>query len=188
VKSRSKIKSYKIRTLLVSTAARRGTDAGAVVRAQLVVGGVALRCVLGRSGAAWLKREGDGRTPKGRFPLVEGFFRQAAGPRPYSFLHFWPARSDDGWCDDPRHPSYNRRVRRPFAGGHERLWREDQLYDVAIVLDYNYTRRIRGRGSAIFFHIWRGPQTPTEGCVAISADDMRRLLPRLAKDGVLVIR
>lgn len=188
MKSRSKIKSRKIRSLLVTTAARRSADGGAMVRGQLVVAGVAHRCVLGRSGSGWTKREGDGHTPKGRFPLIEGFFRQEAGPRVHSLLHLWPARRHDGWCDDPRHPAYNRRVRRPFVGGHERLWRDDPLYDVAIVLDYNFTRRIRGRGSAIFFHIWRGPQTPTEGCVAISADDMRRLLPRLAKDVVMVIR
>jgi L,D-peptidoglycan transpeptidase YkuD (ErfK/YbiS/YcfS/YnhG family) len=61
------------------------------------------------------------------------------------------------------------------------MWREDSLYDICFVLDYNYSRRIKGRGSAIFFHLARPGLTPTAGCVAISRENMRKLAPRLAK-------
>ena len=60
------------------------------------------------------------------------------------------------------------------------MWRTDSLYDLTFVLDQNFRRRAKGRGSAIFFHIARPDFTPTAGCVAISAEDMRKLAPRLA--------
>ena len=59
------------------------------------------------------------------------------------------------------------------------MWRADHLYDLTFVLDQNFTRRAKGRGSAIFFHLARPGLTPTAGCVAISAADMRKLAPRL---------
>ena len=61
------------------------------------------------------------------------------------------------------------------------MWREDELYDLTFVLDQNFTRRCKGRGSAVFFHIARPGLTPTAGCVAIAAADMRKLAPRLAR-------
>lgn len=85
----------------------------------------------------------------------------------------------DGWCDDPGHPAYNRKVRLPFRASHERLWREDRLYDICLVLDYNLVRRSRYRGSAIFFHL-TGEKGHTEGCIAVSRKAMDLLLPRIA--------
>ena len=67
------------------------------------------------------------------------------------------------------------------------MWREDHLYDLTFVLDQNFTRRAKGRGSAIFFHLARPELTPTAGCVAISAADMRKLAPRLAARAVMWI-
>ena len=65
--------------------------------------------------------------------------------------------------------------------------REDRLYDLVIVTDHNRIPRVRGAGSAIFFHIAREGFTPTQGCVAIAPEAMRRLAPRLARDAVLTI-
>jgi L,D-peptidoglycan transpeptidase YkuD (ErfK/YbiS/YcfS/YnhG family) len=67
------------------------------------------------------------------------------------------------------------------------MWRADHLYDVVGVLDYNIRPRVRGRGSAIFFHIATDDLTPTAGCVALRARDMARLLPRLARRVTLLI-
>jgi L,D-peptidoglycan transpeptidase YkuD (ErfK/YbiS/YcfS/YnhG family) len=138
---------------------------------------VRLHCALGRSGLARAKREGDGATPVGlhRIETVlvrRDRFRTAAITR--------PLRPDMGWCDDPQAGAYNRPVALPCAASHERLWRDDGLYDVIGVLDWNRRPRIKGRGSAIFFHLARSDLAPTAGCVAITAADMRRLLPRLA--------
>jgi L,D-peptidoglycan transpeptidase YkuD (ErfK/YbiS/YcfS/YnhG family) len=70
-------------------------------------------------------------------------------------------------------------VRLPYAASHERLWREDALYDLVAVLGFNDAPRARGRGSAIFVHLARPGYTPTEGCVALSRAHMLRLLGSL---------
>jgi L,D-peptidoglycan transpeptidase YkuD (ErfK/YbiS/YcfS/YnhG family) len=96
-------------------------------------------------------------------------------------------RRDRGWCEDPASPRYNRPVRLPARDCTDRMWREDSLYDLTFVLDQNFTRRKKGGGSAIFFHIARPALTPTAGCVAIRAADMRRLAPRLSARAVMII-
>jgi L,D-peptidoglycan transpeptidase YkuD (ErfK/YbiS/YcfS/YnhG family) len=67
------------------------------------------------------------------------------------------------------------------------MWREDHLYDLTFVLDQNFSCRSKGRGSAIFFHLAGVGLTPTAGCVAISAADMRKLGPRFARHVVMMI-
>jgi L,D-peptidoglycan transpeptidase YkuD (ErfK/YbiS/YcfS/YnhG family) len=98
-----------------------------------------------------------------------------------------PLRRDAGWCEDPSSACYNRPVRLPFGSAVDSMWRADDLYDLAIVLDQNFTRRQKGLGSAIFFHLARPGLTPTAGCVAINAADMRRLLPRLSRRAIMAI-
>jgi len=161
--------------------------AGARARGWLTAGPFRIPCALGPAGVVRRKREGDGGTPAGRFRLLWAFYRPdrkrpAAGGLPMRAL-----RRDAGWCEDPRSPCYNRPVRLPFAGVVDSMWRADNLYDLTIVLDQNFTRRQKGGGSAIFFHLARPGLTPTAGCVAIKAADMRKLLPRLSRRAVLVI-
>jgi L,D-peptidoglycan transpeptidase YkuD (ErfK/YbiS/YcfS/YnhG family) len=92
-----------------------------------------------------------------------------------------PLRPSDGWCDAPRDRNYNRKVTLPYPASHERLWRKDGLYDVIVVLDYNYSRRVSGRGSAIFMHVARRGFAPTEGCIALKRDHLLRLLAVLPR-------
>ena len=96
-------------------------------------------------------------------------------------------RADDGWCDEPADRNYNRPVRLPYSASAETMLRNDEAYDVAIVLDWNIRRRARGRGSAVFLHIAPPGHPPTEGCVAISPRDMARLPPHLSVKTVLRI-
>jgi len=131
---------------------------------------------LGRSGVSAHKREGDGATPRGRMQLEYGFFRGDRIALPSSRLRLVRIASDMGWCDSPSHPCYNRPVRLPFAASHERLMREDGLYDVCLVMEWNRRHRRRNAGSAIFFHVARPDFAPTEGCVAVSLPAMRQLL------------
>ena len=81
-----------------------------------------------------------------------------------------------GWCDDMGHPDYNRRVALPFPASHERLWREDHVYDLIVVLGYNDDPVIPEKGSAIFLHLAREDFSPTEGCIACARDDLLALL------------
>ena len=123
-----------------------------------------------------MKREGDGATPVGAWPLREVFYRPDRVARPRTRLPVTPLRRDDGWCDDPADRNYNRRVRLPYPAGHERLWREDHLYDLVVVLGYNDRPRACGKGSAIFMHLATPGFGPTEGCIALRETDLRRLL------------
>lgn len=151
---------------------------------RLIAGSLVLPCALGRSGIARNKREGDGGTPAGRWPLLYFYLR---APIPLR-LPWRRTRPRDLWCDDPRSFLYNRPLRAPSRLGHEEMWRkEDGLYDAVGVMGYNLRLRLRGRGSAIFFHIAAEDLSPTAGCVALRARDMARLLPRLARNVALLI-
>jgi L,D-peptidoglycan transpeptidase YkuD (ErfK/YbiS/YcfS/YnhG family) len=143
----------------------------------LTAGALRFPCALGRSGVTHAKREGDGATPAGRFALRRLWLRPGAGFGRPSHLPQRLTRPHDGWCDDARHPRYNRPVRLPFAAGHERMWREDALYDAVIEIGWNDQPAVRGRGSAIFLHLARPGYKPTEGCVAVARPHLARLLP-----------
>ena len=139
-------------------------------------------CSIGRNGAidAAGKREGDGMTPLGLWPIRAVLLRPdrvtlPAGIRlPWRWLH-----PDDGWSDDPADPAYNRPVRHPHPFSAECLWREDGVYDVILALGHNDAPPVPGLGSAIFVHIWNERQA-TEGCVAVAAEKLLALLPLLA--------
>lgn len=119
--------------------------------------------------------------------MVGALYRADRLPRPFTALPLRAIRADDGWCDAPQSRFYNQWVRLPFPDSHERLWREDHLYDVVIVLDHNLEYPVPGRGSAIFLHQARAGFGPTEGCVAVSPATMRALLPRIGPETKLVI-
>jgi L,D-peptidoglycan transpeptidase YkuD (ErfK/YbiS/YcfS/YnhG family) len=145
---------------------------------RFVFRGETLRCALGKGGVrpATQKREGDGATPAARMPLRRVLFRADRGPPPRCAVPVEPIAPADGWCDDPTHRSYNRPVTLPFDASHEALWRDDEVYDLIGVLGWNDDPVERGRGSAIFLHLARPDFRPTEGCVALGARDLRRVL------------
>ena len=124
------------------------------------------RCVLGAGGVREDKVEGDGATPAGEYPLRRLYFRNDRLVLPKVALPARPIAEHDGWCDDPRSASYNRLVRVPNEWSHERLWRDDGLYDLLVVVGYNDNPPEGEWGSAIFLHIAREDFSPTRGCVA----------------------
>lgn len=149
---------------------------GAPDRGVVRLGPLTFPCALGRSGVTRLKREGDGATPAGRLALLALRIRPDAVVGRPGLVAVVPTRPDDGWCDDPRSGRYNAPVRLPSQAGHERMWRDDRLYDMVGVLDWNIRPRVARRGSAIFLHVAREGFKPTEGCIALRPGDLRRLL------------
>jgi L,D-peptidoglycan transpeptidase YkuD (ErfK/YbiS/YcfS/YnhG family) len=139
-------------------------------------GSLAFSCALGRAGVTHLKREGDGATPAGRHRLLFLFFRRDRLIRPRAALPMRALRPDDAWCEDTSHGRYNCPVRLPSSAAHESLWRDDHLYDVVGVLDWNMSPRTRGKGSAIFLHLCRPGYAPTAGCIALARRDLAMLL------------
>jgi L,D-peptidoglycan transpeptidase YkuD (ErfK/YbiS/YcfS/YnhG family) len=156
---------------------------------QATLAGQTYRCALGRSGIKVDKREGDGATPAGSFALRRVLYRPDKWPvPPASGLPVGPIAPDDGWCDDPVSPLYNRSVRLPFAPGHEKLWRDDGLYDLIVVVGYNDDPVLPGLGSAIFLHVAREGYAPTAGCVAFSRQDLLAIVGKLEAGSRLVIQ
>lgn len=144
-------------------------------------------CALGRGGIKTVKREGDGGTPLGAFRIVEAYYRPDRVIRPITRLALHPIVENLGWCDASTDRNYNRKVILPYPASHERLMRDDHLYDIVVVLDYNFRQRRRGAGSAIFLHLARPGYTPTEGCIAVNENVMRRFLERANRETRLII-
>jgi L,D-peptidoglycan transpeptidase YkuD (ErfK/YbiS/YcfS/YnhG family) len=154
----------------------------------LVAGGAIFPCALGRSGIGTTKREGDGRTPRTALPLRSVFFRTDKLPRPRTMLPLRVITARDAWCDDASDRRYNRLIDRPPGEAEERLMRDDHLYDVIVELGWNDHPVMRGRGSAIFWHLARPGFTPTAGCVAVEGHVFAKVLPRLARNCMLLVR
>ena len=143
---------------------------------RLVFQGVVYRCAIGNGGIRADKQEGDGATPPGVLPLRRVFYRADRVAIPVCAVPREPLGPEDGWCDDLTNRAYNQRVRLPYSGRHEELWRADAVYDVIGVLGWNDAPVVRGRGSAIFLHVARPDYAPTEGCVALALGDLTRVL------------
>jgi L,D-peptidoglycan transpeptidase YkuD (ErfK/YbiS/YcfS/YnhG family) len=148
------------------------------------VSGMVIPCALGRGGITANKREGDGGTPLGNMRILSGYFRRGR-IAPVTKLRMQPISPSLGWCEVPDDRNYNRPVKMPYRVSHERMLRDDRLYDACLVLDWNIRPRRRSRGSAIFFHLARPGFMPTAGCVAVTAQAMRRLLPLVSRQTVL---
>lgn len=146
----------------------------------------AFRCALGPAGIRRDKREGDGATPAGRFPLRRVLYRPDRLSPPSTGLPVAALTPADGWCDDPADAAYNRPVRLPCAARHERLWRDDAVYDVIVVVGHNDDPPRPGLGSAVFLHVARDDYAPTEGCVALALRDLLAVLAEAQPGDALV--
>ncbi|MEM9571329.1 MAG: L,D-transpeptidase family protein [Pseudomonadota bacterium] len=168
-------------TDIVFTATARGKFSG---------GGITCQCAIGRGGiiGAAQKREGDGTTPLGKWRLKRVFYRPDRVARPETALPVTPLAEQDGWCDAPDHPLYNRPVKLPFPASHEKLWRDDAVYDLVVELSHNDDPIEPGLGSAVFFHLSHEDFRPTEGCVAIPRDYMVAVLQAATPNSYLEIQ
>ena len=140
---------------------------------------------IGSGGLTIRKAEGDGATPCGSHRIVGMLYRPDRMSRPANWA--LPIRPGDLWSDDPKHEDYNLMVRAPYAYSHENLRRSDPMYDLVLITDWNWPYVVKGRGSAIFLHQWRGPGRPTAGCVAFRRDHLLWIASRIRHETRLVI-
>lgn len=159
-----------VRVFALSDSASLGT---------LRYGHMVFRAALGGRGVRTVKREGDGAAPLGSWPILWAYYRPDKVRHPKTGIPLHPIRQDAGWCDEPEDRNYNRPVGLPYKASAERLWRDDGLYDLVVVIDYNLRSRSKGRGSAIFMHAAHPAWDPTAGCIAISLGHLRQLLAAL---------
>lgn len=156
-------------------------------------------CAIGKHGVVPQAdgREGDGKTPLGTYPIRYGLYRADRVTLPQTKLAFWRIHREDGWCDTPSDPAYNRPVSLPYPADNpanptctasaEALWRDSHVYDVILVLGHNDSPPVPNMGSAVFLHVARENYAPTLGCVAVSIEDILALLALLDKNSVIDI-
>jgi len=119
------------------------------------------------------KREGDGKSPSGIFPLgtAFGYYPSVATRMPYR-----EATDEDYWVDDVDSEDYNKWIRgKPSAASWERMKRDDDQYKYGLVIEYNTNPVVKGMGSAIFLHVWKDGQA-TAGCVTMPEERVLKIL------------
>ena len=147
----------------------------------------ARRAAIGPGGIAVKGGEGDGITPKGAWPVREIFYRADRIAKPDVQLPLRVIQRDDGWCDAPDDPHYNKLVKLPYPASAETMWREDHLYDLVAVLGFNDDPVMPGAGSAIFLHLAKLDYANTLGCVALAFADVLAALEQLLPGETVII-
>jgi L,D-peptidoglycan transpeptidase YkuD (ErfK/YbiS/YcfS/YnhG family) len=132
------------------------------------------------------KREGDGKSPSGIFSLGIAF---GYDPSVVTKMPYRQATDDDFWVDDVNSEDYNKWVKgRPDAASWEKMKRDDDQYKYGVVIEYNMHPIVKGKGSAIFLHVWIGGES-TLGCVSMSEEMILKILAWLdpAKKPLIVM-
>jgi len=140
-----------------------------------------LRCSIGKRGISNKKKEGDKKTPKGEFKLKYILYRKDRIIDLKTTLKKIIIKKNMGWCDDPNSSYYNKIINYPFKYTSEKLWRKENVYDIIIVIDYNLNPVVKNKGSAIFLHIAKRKYRPTNGCIAISKNNIKLLASKINK-------
>ena len=135
-----------------------------------------VRASIGRNGFAQEneKIEGDGKTPNGLYAMGQLYSYEANVD---TKIPFQQVDSLDKWIDDSSSIDYNKYVRgETNAKSFEHLKLKSIDYKYCMVIEYNTQPVVKGKGSAIFFHVADENYTPTSGCVAIAEKDMLQFL------------
>ena len=145
------------------------------------------RCCVGKNGFTNNKIEGDKKTPKGVFKIEYLYFRKDRKDKPQTLLKTFQIKKNMGWCDDINSVKYyNKLIKIPKNLKHEKLFRNDYLYDFFIPIKYNWNNIKLGKGSAIFIHLTKNYK-PTAGCIGLSEKDFLILLKLIKNNTVIKI-
>lgn len=142
-------------------------------------------CTIGKGGITSDKREGDGATPRGTHRIVGMLYRADRITMPNTWAT--PIGPNDLWSDDMNDAAYNTQVKRPYPHSHEVLRRADPLYDLVIIINWNWPNAIAGKGSAIFIHQYRRAGYPTEGCIGLRRDHLHAIARSISLNTRLIV-
>jgi L,D-peptidoglycan transpeptidase YkuD (ErfK/YbiS/YcfS/YnhG family) len=154
-----------------------------------VWGNNSFRCAIGVNGFSdpINRKEGDGTTPIGRWVMREVFYRADRIKPPETALPVRALKPTDGWSGSTKGPILNGLVTCPYNGTEESLWRDDNLYDIVVVLGFNDDPPALGKGSAIFLHIARPDFSPSAGCVHLSREDLLTVLHEADRNSAVLV-
>ena len=140
------------------------------------------RCALGKSGIKKKKKEGDNVTPSGVFKIIKIYYRADKIKKIISPIKKIQIKKNMGWCDDSKSNFYNQQINLPSKFGYEKLYRNDNLYDLIIVINYNMNPIIKNKGSAIFIHVAKNYYKKTKGCIALKKKNLIELISLIKKN------
>ena len=137
-----------------------------------------VKCAIGKKGIGYKRKEGDLITPLGEFNIKYILYRKDR-VKVSSKLKKKVIKKNMGWCDDPKSNHYNKLVKLPFDYKHEKLYKNENIYDIILVLNYNMNPIKKNQGSAIFIHVAKNNFKRTKGCVAIKKIDFIKLIKKI---------
>ena len=140
------------------------------------------RCALGKAGVKKKMMEGDNITPKGIFKIIKIYYRSDKIKKIKTLIKKIKIKKNMGWCDDPKSLFYNKLIKLPSKYSHEKLHRNDNLYDLIVVLSYNTNPIIKNKGSAIFIHIAKNSYKKTKGCIALKKEHLIEIISKIKKN------
>tara|TARA_B110001452_G_C15151523_1_gene400761 strand:- start:397 stop:888 length:492 start_codon:yes stop_codon:yes gene_type:complete len=146
-----------------------------------------IKCSVGKRGITSKKIEGDNKTPRGIFGLKSILYRKDRVLKIKTSLSKIIIKKNMGWCDDSKSRHYNQMIKFPFYSGAEKLWLNENIYDVIIIINYNLEPIKKNKGSAIFLHIAKYNYKPTRGCIAIAKKDIMMLIKKINKKTKIII-
>jgi L,D-peptidoglycan transpeptidase YkuD (ErfK/YbiS/YcfS/YnhG family) len=145
------------------------------------------RCAIGKAGIKKKQKEGDNITPKGIFKITRVYYRSDRIKNISTSIKKIKINKNMGWCNDSKSPFYNREIKLPSKFSFEKLYRNDNLYDLLAVLNYNTNPVEKNKGSAIFIHIAKKRFKPTAGCIALQKKDLMNLMSVIKKNSKIKI-
>ena len=146
-----------------------------------------VKCALGKRGIAFKRKEGDFVTPKGKYKIKYILYRKDRVKKINSKIKKIAIKKNMGWCNDSKSKNYNRLIKLPSVYNFEKLFKNNNTYDILIVLDYNMNPTIKNKGSAIFIHVAKKNYKKTLGCIAISKISLLRIIQKLNKKSIVEI-
>ena len=146
-----------------------------------------VKCAIGKRGISSKKKEGDLKTPKGKFKILYVLYRKDRVPKINTKIPKIQIKKNMGWCDDPKSKKYNKLIRFPLEFSAEKIFRKDNIYDIILVLNYNMNPIVKNKGSAIFIHVAKKNYKKTEGCVALSKIHLLKIVKDIKKNTLVKI-
>ena len=149
--------------------------------------GYKVKCAVGKRGIGVKKKEGDMKTPVGKFKFDFLMYRKDRVRKVKCNFKKITIKKNLGWCDDPKSNFYNKLIKFPFEASAEKLFLKKNIYDLILTTNFNTKPTIKNKGSAIFFHISDKTFSPTRGCIAVKKNEFLKILPLITKKTRLII-
>ena len=153
---------------------------------KLIIDEFVFKCTIGKGGITNNKKEGDLKTPIGKYGIGDLYYRKDRIKLPSLSIKKKNIKKNYVWCNDVKSKKYNKQTIKSNYFKFEKLYRKDHKYDLFIPIKYNYKKIIPGKGSAIFFHITKNYKN-TAGCIAVSKKDFLIILKLINNNSKFII-